>query len=177
MGVDLGYNIAQSIGMIAMYGNVLPSPVHVDRAAELLKTHQYFMYPNGALDNSWGTRSYKWTLESGTKTAPGVPFSFALVADRDPSLQRGAQLALAYLRSSLDDKGWLTYGPHAAGHPTSSPPSNYSTFARAQSLATAVELAPSAGAIGQVPADKKNWLNSFRASRPVSCAPTRSWPR
>jgi hypothetical protein len=161
MGVDLGYNIAQSIGMIAMYGKALPSPMHVDRAADLLKTHQYFMYPGGAVDNSWGTRNFKWTLESGTKTAPGVPFSFALVADKDPSLQRGAQLALAYLRSARDDKGWLTYGPHASSHPTSTPPSNYSTFARAQSLATAVELAPSGGAIGQIPADGKNWFKFF----------------
>jgi hypothetical protein len=65
------------------------------------------------------------------------------------------------LRSTLDDKGWLTYGPHAARHATSNPPSNYATFARAQSLATAVELAPAAGPIGQVPADKKNWMQFF----------------
>jgi hypothetical protein len=105
-GVDLGYNIAQSIGYIAMYGLMLPSPTHVQRAADLLKAHQYFMYPGGAIDNSWGTRSFKWNLESGTKTAPGVFFSFALLADKDPSFQRGAQLALSYLHEhGQDDKG------------------------------------------------------------------------
>ena len=117
-GVDLGYNIAQSIGYIAMYGLILPSTTHVDRAASLLKTHDYFMYPNGAIDNSWGTRTYKWTLESGTKTAPGVYFSFALLADKDPTFQRGAQLALSFLRDQSENaKGWVAYGPHAVEAP------------------------------------------------------------
>jgi len=161
-GVDLGYNIAQTIGYIAMYGRILPSPTHVDRAASLLKTHDYFMYPNGAIDNSWGTRTYKWTLESGTKTAPGVYFSFALLADKDPSLERGAQLALAFLRDrSLNAKGWVAYGPDAAAHATSDPPSNYSTFARAQSVATAVELAPNVTATAPIWADNKNWFKYF----------------
>jgi hypothetical protein len=162
MGVDLGYNIAQSIGFIAMYGRMLPSPTHVERAAALMKAHQYFMYPNGAIDNSWGTRSFKWDLESGTKTAPGVFFSFALLADKDPSFQRGAQLALSYLHDhGQDDKGWLVYGPHAFRHATSNPPDNYSTFARAQSIATAVEFAPESAMVGMLPADQKNWLKQF----------------
>jgi len=161
-GVDLGYNIAQSIGYIAMYGLMLPSPSHVQRAADLLKAHAYFMYPNGAMDNSWGTRSFKWDLESGTKTAPGVFFSFALLADKDPSFPRGAQLALSYLQQhGQDDKGWLVYGPHAFRHPSSNPPSNYSTFARAQSIATAVEFAPAPAPIGMAQADQKGWLKQF----------------
>jgi hypothetical protein len=162
MGVDLGYNIAQSIGFIAMYGRMLPSPAHIESAAALLKAHEYFMYPNGAIDNSWGTRSFKWDLESGTKTAPGVFFSFALLADKDPAFQRGAQLALSYLHQhGQDDKGWLVYGPHAFRHATSNPPDNYSTFARAQSIATAVEFAPEAASVGMLPADQKNWLKQF----------------
>jgi hypothetical protein len=165
-GVDLGYNIAQSIGFIAMYGRMLPSPSHVDKAAALLKAHQYFMYPNGAMDNSWGTRSFKWDLESGTKTAPGVFFSFALLADKDPSFQRGARLALTYLHDhGQDDKGWLVYGPHAFRHPTSNPPDNYSTFARAQSIATAIEFAPESAQIGMLPADQKNWMKQFTTTK------------
>lgn len=161
-GVDLGYNIAQSIGFIAMYGRMLPSAQHVDMAAKLMKAHQYFMYPGGAMDNSWGTRSFKWNLESGTKTAPGVFFSFALIADKDASFQRGAQLALEYLKThGQDDKGWIVYGPHAFRHPSSNPPSNYSAFARAQSIATAVEFAPESPNVGQVPADQKHWLKTF----------------
>src|SRR5262249_30134250 len=56
-GVDLGYNIAQSIGEIALYGRLTSSQTYVTKAASLLKTHLNFVYPGGAVDNSWGTRS------------------------------------------------------------------------------------------------------------------------
>ncbi len=161
-GVDLGYNIAQTIGFIAWYGILQDSPETVDLAASLLKTHLYFMYPNGAIDNSWGTRSFKWTLESGTKTAPGVHFTFGLLADRDPSLHRGARLALEWLENhSLDAENRVVYGPHAYLHENSNPPSNYLTFARAQSIATAVEYGPNATKTAPIPAEQFNWFKFF----------------
>ncbi len=161
-GVDLGYNIAQTIGFIAWYGILQDSPETVDLAASLLTTHLYFMYPNGAIDNSWGTRSFKWTLESGTKTAPGVHFTFGLLADQDPSLHRGARLALEWLENhSLDAKNRVVYGPHAYLHENSNPPSNYPTFARAQSIATAVEYGPKAKETAPIPAEQHNWVRYF----------------
>jgi hypothetical protein len=161
-GVDLGYNIAQTIGFMAWYGILQDQPDTVDRAAALLKSHMHFMYPNGAIDNSWGTRSFKWTLESGTKTAPGVHFTFALLADRDPAIHRGAQLALDWLENhALDEHNRVVYGPHAYLHANSSPPSNYGTFARAQSIATALEYLPETGAPAPIPAEHKNWTRHF----------------
>lgn len=161
-GVDLGYNIAQTIGFIAWYGILRDSPETVDLAASLLKSHRYFMYPNGAIDNSWGTRSFKWTLESGTKTAPGVHFTFGLLADQDPSFLRGAELALEWLEDhSLDSDNRVVYGPHAFLHENSNPPSNYSTFARAQSIATAVEFAPAATDVAPIPAEQRQWVRFY----------------
>jgi hypothetical protein len=161
-GVDLGYNIAQSIGFMAWYGILKGQPATVDLAASLLKSHMHFMYPNGAIDNSWGTRSFKWTLESGTKTAPGVHFTFGLLADRDPAIHRGAHLALDWLENhALDEYNRVTYGPHAYLHGNSSPPSNYGTFARAQSIATAVEYGPEAQAIAPIPGEQKHWVKFF----------------
>lgn len=116
--------------------------------------------PEGRLEFIF--QCFKWNLESGTKTAPGVFFSFALLADKDSAFPRGAQLALSYLREhGQDDKGWLVYGPHAARHPSSNPPSNYGTFARAQSIATALEFGPKAQEVGVLPAEQKNWLKHF----------------
>ena len=161
-GVDLGYNIAQTIGFIAWYGILQDSPETVGLAASLLKTHMHFMYPNGAIDNSWGTRSFKWTLESGTKTAPGVHFTFGLLADQDPSLHRGALLALEWLEDhALDSENRVVYGPHAYLHENSNPPSNYGTFARAQSIATAIEFGPQAVELAPIPAEQHNWLQFF----------------
>lgn len=161
-GVDLGYNIAQTIGFIAWYGILQDSPEIVDLAASVLKTHLYFMYPNGAMDNSWGTRSFKWMLESGSKTAPGVHFTLGLLVDKDPSILRGAGLALDWLENhSLDAENRIVYGPHAYLHENSNPPSNYPTFARAQSIATAVEYAPEATQTAPIPAEQTNWVKYF----------------
>jgi hypothetical protein len=164
-GIDLGYNIAQSIGYITMYGILTDTKANIDFGAKVLRTHIKFMYPNGAIDNSWGTRSYKWTFESGTKTAPGIPFSFALLADQDPAFARGAQLSVDMLNSYIGDKNLEVYGPHASRHAGSNPPCIYSSFARAQSLATAVEYAPTAVAPGPIPSEGKNWSQYFATAK------------
>ncbi|WP_237739816.1 hypothetical protein [Pedobacter arcticus] len=138
-GVDEGYNIAQSIGYIALYA-ILKNDLKIKRiAADLLKTHSLFVYPNGSVDNSWGTRSFKWNYESGTKTAPGVYFSFALLADMDPEFEKLGLRCLNYLNTQSLQNGWIGYGPSAINHISTSPPCNYSTFARAQSIALAIE--------------------------------------
>jgi hypothetical protein len=124
------------------------------------------MYPNGAIDNSWGTRSYKWMLESGTKTAPGIYFTYGLLADKDPAFQRGAQLALKFLQDHyINDAGWIVYGPHAFKHTSSTPPSNYSTFARAQSIATVVEYGPDASDMAPTPGQTKDWFKYFPTAK------------
>ncbi|MBB5440849.1 hypothetical protein HDC92_004553 [Pedobacter sp. AK017] len=162
-GVDEGYNIAQSIGYIALYG-ILKEDVRIRQiAANLLKTHALFVYPNGSIDNSWGTRSFKWNYESGTKTAPGVYFSFALLADMDPEFGAAGLKCLDYLNTRAMQDGWIGYGPHAAEHASSSPPCNYSTFARAQSIALAIEYGPKTKIQVKSPSSSQdhNWYKFF----------------
>jgi hypothetical protein len=141
MGVDGGYNMAQSIGYLALWG-ILKSDAGIrQRAADLLRAHLPFVYPNGSIDNSWGTRSYKWTYESGTKTAPGVYFTFTALADQDPSFGPAGRLCLEFLQTQLSLDGFVTTGPHAHEHGSTNPSCLYSTFTRAQSLAMAIEYA------------------------------------
>ena len=160
-GVDEGYNIAQSIGYIALYG-ILKNDFRIRQiAADLLKQHYLFVYPNGSVDNSWGTRSFKWSYESGTKTAPGVYFSFALLADMDPKFDAAGLKCLEYLNQKCMKDGWIVYGPHAKNHESSSPPCNYSTFARAQSIALAIEYGSNATTKSSFPAQENNWYKFF----------------
>jgi hypothetical protein len=157
-GIDLGYNIAQSIGYITLYGLLTKNNTYVDQGVQTLTSHSRFMYPNGAMDNSWGTRSYKWMLESGSKTAPGIEFTFALLADKNPKFNRAAQLAVKFLTDNfIDADNHVVYGPHAIKHATSNPPCIYPTFARAQSLALAVEYGPDVSASEPIFAETKNW--------------------
>ena len=161
MGVDEGYNLAQSIGYIALYAILRKDARIKQAAADLLRTHYLFVYPNGSVDNSWGTRSFKWSYESGTKTAPGVYFSFALLADADPKFNAAGLKCLEYLNTTCIKDGWIVYGPHAGNHQSSSPACNYSTFARAQSIALAIEYGPDVLAVAPFPAQEKNWFKFF----------------
>jgi len=149
-GVDLGYNLAQSIGYLALYGLLTHDDALRHRAAGLLRAHAAFVYPNGSVDNSWGTRSFKWTYESGTKTAPGVYFTFALLADLEARAGELGARCLDYLVRENLAAGLVTYGPHAARHASTSPPCLYSTFTRAQSLALALEFAPAVAPVDLV---------------------------
>ena len=160
-GIDEGYNIAQSIGYIALFGIMRKDYRIKQIAADLLKTHLLFVYPNGSVDNSWGTRSFKWTYESGTKTAPGIYFSFALLADMDPEFIAAGLKCLEYLNQNCIRNGWIDYGLHSKYHETSSAPCNYSTFARAQSLALAVEYGAKTGLKKPFPAQEHNWYKFF----------------
>jgi hypothetical protein len=163
-GVDQGYDIAQSIGYMALYGILSNNATVKQKAADVLHAHYQFLYPNGSMDNSWGTRSYKWGYESGTKTAPGAHFSFALLADMDPKFRAAGLQCLNYLRTrAMDSSGRVTYGPHAAGHTSSTPPCNYQTFARAQSIAEAIEYGPNVTASEPYPGQQKGWYKYFSA--------------
>lgn len=160
-GVDGGYNMAQSIGFIALYA-ILKNDSRIKQiAADLLKENELFVYPNGSVDNSWGTRSYKWSYESGTKTAPGVYFSFALLADMNPKFGAAGLKCLEYLNQKCTRDGWIVYGPHAKNHESSSPPCNYSTFARAQSIALAIEYGSIAKTNASFSATEQNWYKFF----------------
>jgi hypothetical protein len=160
-GVDEGYDIAQSIGYIALYAILKKDNRIKQIAADLLREHFYFVYPNGSIDNSWGTRTFKWTYESGTKTAPGAYFSFALLADMDPRFETAGHQCLEYLNNKCMQNGWIIYGPHSENHESTFPPCNYQTFARSQSLALAIEYGAKAIDKKPFPAQELNWYKYF----------------
>jgi hypothetical protein len=158
-GVDLGYNLAQTLGFLALNARLTGDEALLARTAELLGPHLDFVLPSGAVDNSWGTRSYKWVFESGSKTAPGVHFTFALLAGHEPRAITAVARAREFLDRSLNAEGLLPLGPH-----DDAPPCLYSTFARAQSLAMGLMYAPAAawsGAGAPLPADQPGWFRHY----------------
>ncbi|MBF0441803.1 MAG: hypothetical protein HQK54_07870 [Oligoflexales bacterium] len=163
--VDPGYNLAQSIGYMTLYGILANNRKVLDAAAQILEAHLPFVYPNGSIDNSWGSRSFKWTYESGTKTAPGVMFTFMLNADRNPMFQRAGMLTAGFLKDFFIQDGFIVYGPHASLHKSSHPPSNYATVGRAQSLAMAIKYGKKGTGDGELPSQKKNWIKYFPTVR------------
>lgn len=48
-----------------------------------MNTHLEFMLPDGAWDNSWGTRSFKWTYWGG-RTSDGFMGGYYAMAEQHP---------------------------------------------------------------------------------------------
>jgi hypothetical protein len=161
-GIDGGYNLAQTIGYLALYGRLVGDEKILAVATRALRTHVAFVYPNGSIDDSWGTRSFKWDLESGTKTAPGVYFTFAVLADRDPRFPELLERCFAFLSNDGIRNGQVVYGPDAANHTSATPPCNYGTFARAQSLAIALEYGCEPGKAAASPVPRLPTVSFFR---------------
>ena len=60
--VDLGYNVEESLPALAHYCQLAGNKVLYGMVLQSMKVHLEFMLPNGGWDNSWGTRSFKWTM-------------------------------------------------------------------------------------------------------------------
>ncbi len=109
--VDIGYNLDMSIGAMAEYARRTGDEDVLQASLQALRTHLACMFPDGSIDNSFGSRNYKWTLY-GSKTAHGSQMAFMLLADHDSTFVRAAQLNTAYLSKSKRESDRLFgYGP------------------------------------------------------------------
>ncbi len=158
-GVDPGYEMDMSFWGLALYAKLTGDSLvdsYVRRAA---RSHLSLVYPDGMIDGSWGTRSYKWTTY-GTKTGDGSQVLFSLLAPEDARYRTAAIRNLELLRSMIKN-GLVGSGPHFF-ELTHTPPCIYSTFARAKNLALAAELAdPSEGDTPPLPSDKPGMLTVY----------------
>ena len=100
-----------------------------------LQTHMEFMLPDGAWDNSWGTRNYKWTWW-GSRTSDGCQPAYALLADRDARFYQVA-LKNTQLLQQCTVNGLLHAGPHYITHHV--PPSVHHTFCHIKALTTILD--------------------------------------
>ncbi len=159
--VDMGYNYDQTLGYLALYSVLTDNDDLLDRVARLFENHVYFVYPDGSVDDSWGSRCYKWTAY-GSKTAPGSQFLCALLANKDGCAITAGSKNLGYLRGCMRE-GRVGYGPHCWKHDLGFQPCNYPTFARATNLALALEYGPRPGRTRPrvLPAQKKWWYQQY----------------
>jgi hypothetical protein len=156
--VDLGYNVEESLPALVMYGMRARDEVVLERVISALRAHMEFMLPDGAWDNSWGSRNYKWTWW-GSRTSDGCHPAYRLLADRDPRFAEVSARNLALMRACTHD-GLLYGGPHARQRGYE--PCIHHTFAHAKALAAVVDLAaPRAVERAALPRDAAYGLKSF----------------
>ncbi len=129
-GIDLGYNVEESLNSIVMYALKEKDEELLELVTKSLNSHLEFMLPDGAWDNSWGTRMYKWSYW-GSRTCDGSQPAFGMMAHVNPAFGTAAVKNTELLQRCTAD-GLIHGGPHyiSAGIP----PCVHHTFAHAKPL-------------------------------------------
>ena len=145
--VDLGYNVEESIPGLVQYGLLMKDEALLQAVTSSMQGHMNFMLPDGAWDNSWGTRNYKWTYW-GSRTTDGCQAAYALLQQRDPRFYTVALRNLQLMKACTHN-GLLHGGPHLDSHHIT--PNVHHTFCHMKGLANVLN---NAAAIGKAPAGK-----------------------
>jgi hypothetical protein len=137
-GIDLGYNVEESLNSLVMYGLKVKDEELLQILTKSLNSHLEFMLPDGAWDNSWGTRQYKWSYW-GSRTCDGSQLAFGMMAHINPAFGTAAVKNTELLRRCTAN-GLLHGGPHFVSHGIA--PCVHHTFAHAKPLATLLDHWP-----------------------------------
>ena len=129
--VDLGYNVEETLNGVAMYALEVDDKELLELLTKSMSGHLEFMLPDGAWDNSWGTRSQKWSYW-GSRTTDGCQAGFSLMADHNPAFGTAAIKNAELLKHCTAD-GLLHGGPHYVSHGIK--PCIHHTFAHAKAMA------------------------------------------
>ena len=134
-GVDLGYNVEETLNSLVMYALKEKDEELLQLVTKSLNSHLEFMLPDGGWDNSWGNRMYKWTYW-GSRTCDGSQPAFAMLADENPAFGTAAVKNTELLKRCTAD-GLIHGGPGyiEAGIP----PCVHHTFTHAKPLAALLD--------------------------------------
>jgi hypothetical protein len=133
--VDLGYNVEESLPALAQYALLTNDQPVLDQTIAALRTHMEFMLPDGAWDNSWGSRNYKWSYW-GSRTSDGCHPAYVLLAPHEPKFLEVAHRNLE-LMSACTHNNVLYGGPDYFAH--GDQPCIHHTFTHAKALATVLD--------------------------------------
>lgn len=160
--VDLGYNVEESLPNLASYAKRVQDEELLALVEKSMNTHLEFMLPDGAWDNSWGTRSFKWTYWGG-RTSDGFMGGFYAMADRNPAYIEAIRRNVALLRASTKD-GLLHSGRDYAA--SGIPACIHHTFGHAKALTAYLEQQPlSVHAVNSIPRDAAYGVKFFKDIR------------
>jgi hypothetical protein len=134
-GIDLGYNVEETLNSLVMYAIQEKDEELLQLATKSMNTHLEFMLPDGGWDNSWGTRMFKWTYW-GSRTSDGGQPALVMLADRNPALGTAAVKYTELLKRCTAD-GLLHGGMHYVSHGIK--PCVHHTFEHAKPLASLLD--------------------------------------
>ncbi|WP_136482904.1 hypothetical protein [Cognatitamlana onchidii] len=134
-GIDLGYNIEESLNNLVLYALEAKDDELLLVLNKSLNSHLQFILPDGGIDNSFGNRMFKWTYW-GSRTSDGMQPAFIFMAGDNPALGTAAIKNTELLKQCTKD-GLLYGGLHYVSHGVEA--SVHHTFAHAKPLATILD--------------------------------------
>ena len=109
VAVDLGYNLEETLPALLAAAEALKDKAFEQQVVESIKAHLEFMLPDGAIDDTAGSRAYKWTY-SGSRTADGVLPLLAKLERRGVKWAHRAAERVVALHTKLTGDDGLLYG-------------------------------------------------------------------
>lgn len=106
-GVDIGYNLEESLPALYESASVLKMKWIVDKVTECAYVHRRFILPDGGMDDSFGSRNYKWTYW-GSRTSDGYLAMFERMGKKDETFLQYKYSVYDLL--SMCSQGGLLYG-------------------------------------------------------------------
>ena len=100
--VDIGYNLEESLPALIQYACASGEEEWKEIGKRALKRQLLFLLDDGGIDNSFGTRNYKWTYW-GSRTSDGCTLGYLLAADGEPDFAAGAYKNLKLLEACTHD--------------------------------------------------------------------------
>lgn len=85
--IDMGYNIEESLPLLVMHSVWLNDSEKIKFYTDRTIDHLGFLLPDGAVDNSWGTRQNKWTYW-GSRTSDGMHEGLVYVSKDNPVIAK-----------------------------------------------------------------------------------------
>jgi hypothetical protein len=133
--VDLAYNVEETLPCLTHYAFLMEDQPLRERLIKTWETHLEFMLPDGAWDDSFGTRNHKWSYW-GSRNSDGCQAGLLLFSEESALFAEAAYRNALLLEKCTVD-GILYGGPHYVSHKVQ--PCIHHNFAHAKSLASVLD--------------------------------------
>ena len=154
--VDIGYNVEETLPSLFEYARAMQDEDVMAVVRKAAKAHLDLMLPDGAWDNSFGSRNFKWTYW-GSRTADGCQAMLNALGKTDPVFAEAAYRNLQLYRRCTD--GLLYGGPHYRRH--GEPACVHHAFCHAKVLAQALDEGIAEFEPTALPADDPEMLKHY----------------
>ena len=102
VAIDIGYNVEESVPALAEAAIILKDKKAQDFFADVLLKQLDFMLPDGAWDNSFTCRNYKWTYY-GSRTSDGCAGVYMMYGAHNPVFVNAADRNLDLMQKCTVD--------------------------------------------------------------------------